>query len=136
MQIYRLSYKFIDKYVSLRDRVNIANNFKVDYFLSIHINSCNNSIVRGVEVWQYSNSKNVDEIYIYLCEDISNVLSIKNRWVKYSKNLYVLKHTYMKAVLLEVDFISNSFYGKALCNDYIIKNIALVIKENILKLFK
>ena len=43
-----------DKYVSLSDRVNIANSFRADYFLSIHVNSCGDNSVRGVEVWQYS----------------------------------------------------------------------------------
>ena len=47
--------RLCDEYVSLSDRVKIANDFKADYFLSIHINSATDSSVRGVEVWQYSN---------------------------------------------------------------------------------
>ena len=39
-----------DKYVSLGDRVEFANNFGADYFLSIHVNSASDSSVRGVEV--------------------------------------------------------------------------------------
>ncbi len=37
-----------DKYVSLGDRVEFANNFGADYFLSIHVNSASDSSVRGV----------------------------------------------------------------------------------------
>ena len=32
-----------DKYVSLGDRVEFANNFGADYFLSIHVNSASDN---------------------------------------------------------------------------------------------
>ena len=55
---YELEVKFTrlsNVYLSLSERAKIANDFKADYFLSIHINSATDSSVRGVEVWQYSN---------------------------------------------------------------------------------
>jgi len=128
--------RIIDKYVSLSDRVKLANSFKADYFLSIHVNSCGNDIVRGVEVWQYSNSDiKLNEFSKSLCNDISFIFNIRNRGVKYSKSLYVLKKTSMKAALLEVDFISNEFCEKDLKNEDNIKFVAMVIKNNLLKLF-
>ncbi|MCG4775179.1 N-acetylmuramoyl-L-alanine amidase, partial [Lawsonibacter sp. DFI.5.51] len=43
-----------DKFIPLRKRARIANEFGADYFLSIHINSASDKSVRGVEVWEYS----------------------------------------------------------------------------------
>ena len=87
-----------DKYVSLSDRVKIANNYKADYFLSIHINSASDKSVRGVEVWMYSdNDKKLNKFCSDLCEGICGVFKIRNRGVRYSKNFYVLKNTSMKS---------------------------------------
>lgn len=128
--------RLCDEYVSLSDRVKIANNFKADYFLSIHINSASDKSVRGVEVWQYSdNDKNLNEFCSDLCEGICGVFNIRNRGVKCSKDFYVLKNTSMKSALLEVDFISNEFCEKDLNNDNNIKAIANVIMDNVLKLY-
>ena len=125
-----------DKYVSLSDRVKIANNYKADYFLSIHINSANDKSVRGVEVWMYSdNDKKLNKFCSDLCEGICGIFNIRNRGLKYSKNFYVLKNTSMKSALLEVDFISNESCEKDLKSEENIKAISSVIKDNILKLY-
>lgn len=128
--------RIVDKYVSLSDRVKFANNCGADYFLSIHINSASDSSVRGIEVWQYSNNdKKLNDFSNSLCCDISEIFKIRNRGIKYSKDLYVLKNTFMKSALLEVDFISNKSCEKDLNNDDNIKDIAMAIKENLLKLY-
>lgn len=128
--------RIVDKYVSLSDRVKFANNCGADYFLSIHINYATDSSVRGVEIWQYNNDdKRLNEFSNDLCCDIAEIFKIRNRGIKYSKDLYVLRNTFMKSALLEVDFISNESCEKDLNNDDNIKDIAMVIKENILKLY-
>ena len=125
-----------DKYVSLSERVKIANDFKGDYFLSIHINSCGDKSVRGVEVWQYSDGdKNLNNFCKYLCDGISSIFKIRNRGVKISKNLYVLKNTSIKSALLEVDFISNEYCENDLNNDKNIKEVSKVIRDGILRLY-
>ena len=123
-----------DKYVSLEDRVKLANGYGAEYFVSIHVNSCSDSSVRGVEVWQYGSDKKLEEFSGGICEDISKILKIRNRGIKYSKSLYVLKNTLMKAVLIEADFISNVNCEKDLNKDSNIKVIAEVIKDNLLEL--
>ena len=123
-----------DRYVSLGDRAKLANEYGADYFVSIHVNSCSDSSVRCVEVWQYSSDKNLEQFSGGVCEDISKILKIRNRGIKYSKSLYILKNTLMKAVHIEVDFISNENCEKDLNKDSNIKVIAEVIKDNLLKL--
>lgn len=126
-----------DKFITLRERARIANEFGADYFLSIHINSASDKSVRGVEVWEYSMGiKKLDDFSNGLCEDISKLFNIRNRGIKLSKELSVLKHTKMPAALVEVDFISNIEGEKALKDSNNIKAIALAIRNNLIKLFE
>ncbi|WP_270647612.1 N-acetylmuramoyl-L-alanine amidase family protein [Paeniclostridium hominis] len=137
---YDLDFKFTrlsDRHISLNERAKIANDFKADYFLSIHINSSKNKSVRGVEVWQYSNENDkLNKFSSGVCEDISKVFNIKNRGVKLSKELSVLKNTKMPASLIEVDFISNIDAEKDLNVNDNIKAIALAIRNNLIKLLE
>ncbi len=126
-----------DTYISLKERVKISNDFKADFFLSIHINSSTEGSVRGTEIWQYSNKNDtLNKFSNNLCKDISNIFNIKNRGIKLSQDLFVLKNTTMPACLIEVDFISNVDAERDLNNNDNIKAIALAIRDNLLDLFK
>ena len=136
---YELEVKFTrlsNVYLSLSERAKIANDFKADYFLSIHINSATDSSVRGVEVWQYSNRNDkLNKFSNGLCEDVAKIFNVRNRGVKLSQKLSVLKNTDMPAALIEVDFISNINAEKDLNISSNIKEVASVIKSNLIDLF-
>ncbi|MGL5715731.1 MAG: N-acetylmuramoyl-L-alanine amidase [Paraclostridium sp.] len=136
---YELDLKFTrlsNVYLSLSERAKIANDFKADYFLSIHINSAKDNSVRGVEVWQYSNSnKKLNEFSKGMCEDISGIFKVRNRGVKLSQSFSVLKNTKMPACLVEIDFISNAAAEIDLNNSENIKRVARAIRDNIVVLF-
>lgn len=136
---YSLEVKFTrlsNIYLSLTERAKIANDFKADYFLSIHINSASDKTVRGVEVWQYSNkSEKLNKFSNGLCTDISKIFNIRNRGIKLSKELSVLRNTKMPAALIEVDFISNAQAEKDLKINANIRAVAIAIKNNLVKLF-
>mgnify|MGYP000107055066 CR=1 FL=1 len=137
---YKLEIKFTrlsNVYLSLSERAKIANDFKADYFLSIHINSASDKSVRGVEVWQYSNKNDrLNKFSNGLCTDISKIFNVRNRGVKLSQKLSVLKNTNMPAALIEVDFISNVNAEKDLNVSSNIKAVALAIRDNLLDLFE
>ena len=137
---YELEVKFTrlsDVYLSLSERAKIANDFKADYFLSIHINSATDKSVRGVEVWQYSNRNDkLNKFSKDLCEDVAKVFNVRNRGVKLSQKLSVLKNTNMPAALIEVDFISNVNAEKDLNISSNIKAVALAIRDNLIGLFE
>ena len=140
MKGYKLEIKFTrlsNVYLSLSERAKIANDFKADYFLSIHINSASDKSVRGVEVWQYSNKNDrLNKFSNGLCTDISKIFNVRNRGVKLSQKLSVLKNTNMPAALIEVDFISNVNAEKDLNVSSNIKAVALAIRDNLLDLFE
>ena len=137
---YKLEVKFTrlsNVYLSLSERAKIANDFKADYFLSIHINSATDKSVRGVEVWQYSNKNDkLNKFSNDLCENVAKIFNVRNRGVKLSQKLSVLKNTDMPAALIEVDFISNVNAEKDLKISSNIKSVALAIRDNLIDLFE
>ena len=70
-----------------------------------------------------------------LCEDVANIFNARNRGVKQSQKLSVLKNTNMPAALIEVDFISNVNAERDLNVSSNIKAVALVIRDNLIDLF-
>lgn len=135
---YDIKLKFtrlLDVYISLEERVKIANELNADYFISIHMNSSNDNSVRGVEVWQYDNlNESINKFSNNICLEISKELHIRNRGVKLDKKLYVLRNTSMPACLIELDFISNKDVENYMDKDENIKALADIIVKNILEL--
>lgn len=62
-------------YISLQDRPDIANNKKVDLFISLHINASNSPSVRGLETYYLDEAKTQDAAVVAARE---NAVSVKN----------------------------------------------------------
>lgn len=92
---------------SLKERVDMANNWPADYFISIHVNSNVNPNIEGTEVYVY---KAYTESY-YLAEHVLNgivdVVGTKDNGVRINPSLYVLRRTRMPAILVELAYLSN-----------------------------
>ena len=93
---------------SLSARVNDANSWGADIFLSLHNNAAENPRASGNEALVYGPSATVAEA---LGKDILSQLTLttglRNRGIVYRPGLYVLKETEMPAVLVELGFITN-----------------------------
>lgn len=94
-----------DEYVSLQDRVAISENFKPDIFVSIHVNSSTGTEASGIETHYYHQES------IFLAQTLHaslvSAIDTKNRGLFKSK-FYVINHTTVPAILMEIGFISNS----------------------------
>ena len=88
----------------LKQSVDIANDENLDIFISIHFNASANKLGNGVEVFTYNGAKHSEAVGI--CRNISD-LGFKNRGVKSGSELYVVKYTKAKAMLIEVCFCDN-----------------------------
>ncbi|MGJ8661389.1 MAG: N-acetylmuramoyl-L-alanine amidase [Bacteroidota bacterium] len=102
-----------DRFLSLDERVNLANNNSVDYFLSIHCNGNPKTAVHGTEshIHDFSARQSFS-----LAKAIENQFSSRagrtSRGVKNNDDrahsIQVLKFTKMTSVLVECGFLTNS----------------------------
>ena len=92
---------------SLTDIVNTANNSGADLFMSIHCNAFNGT-AKGTETCVYSSSSEGANFGQYVQKQIVNTFGTIDRGLKERPNLYVLNHTSMPAILVELAFIDNA----------------------------
>jgi N-acetylmuramoyl-L-alanine amidase len=98
-----------DYYTSLKQRVDLANDWGAHMFLSCHLNAASASYVRGVEIFRYRWSRQGDLIAKSILAGILGV-GLLPQWssgVKRNESWYVLKRTKMPAVLIEMGFMTN-----------------------------
>lgn len=93
---------------SLQARVNDANAWGADYFISLHTNASDNSAASGVEAFAYSRPSRAFSLGESIVENLSATTGLRDRGMKVRPGLYVLRRTAMPAVLVEMGFISNS----------------------------
>lgn len=90
---------------NLRNIVNKCNSHFVDLDASIHLNAGGGT---GTEVYVYSDSSKAKGYAQRIVNNISNSLGIRNRGVKTSANLYVLRKTKSPSLLIECCFVDNA----------------------------
>lgn len=95
----------------LKKIVEKCNAHTVDLDVSIHFNAGSadqkgNGKTTGTEVYSYDTSGIARDTARRVCECISG-LGFRNRGVKISKTLYVLKHTKAPAMLIECCFVDD-----------------------------
>lgn len=90
----------------LTGRVTIANNAKVDLFVSIHCNSATDPAANGIEVFCFRLGSDSERIARALQRRLVAITGLRDRGVK-TANFAVLRQTNMPAALIELPFISN-----------------------------
>ena len=85
----------------------LANSANCDFFISIHCNAAENKSARGTETFYYKGSAEGKKLAQAINDEIVKTLGTRNRGIKETTSLYVIKHTKAPAVLVECEFISN-----------------------------
>lgn len=102
---------------SLSARVNQANSWPADIFISLHNNAAENTNATGNEALVYGPGATVaNALASNILEQLSLTTGLRNRGIVYRPGLYVLKETKMPAVLVEMGFITNPIDADLLAN--------------------
>jgi len=119
----------------LQARCDVANKANADIFLSIHADAFTNREVKGTTAYYYTkgtkqSKRLADNVRTALIDAIGTV----DRGTQ-SCNFYVVKHTDMPAILVEISFISNPDEEKMMNSETGIKKIAQGIADGIADYF-
>ncbi len=102
---------------SLQERVNKANAFGADYFISIHCNANDNPAINGTESYVYASGTPAFYLGESIVAEIVRRVGTKNNGTRVNPSLYVLRKTNMPAVLVELAYITNYEDAMLLAND-------------------
>ena len=123
-----------DYFISLEGRTDLANKIDADLFVSIHANAINLSRpdVNGLETYYYKSGRRLAEIIHW---NILNTVNIKNRNIRRAR-FYVLRHSTMPAVLVEVGFLTGAEDASRLKNPSHRRQMAKAIARGIVQYIK
>lgn len=99
----------------LQARVDVGNNANSDIFVSIHCNAFVNPAANGTQTFYYGSSYQGQRLAQNIQEKMIEANGLRDRGIS-TCNFYVVKHSYMPAVLIETAFITN-YYEEALLSD-------------------
>ena len=93
---------------SINYRYMQANEFKADYFISLHCDASADKDAKGAHVCVYSKNSTAERLASAVIKKLIPLgLDGRSEKITERKNLGVLKHTNMPAILIEMGFITN-----------------------------
>lgn len=101
---------------SLQARVNEANAWGADVFVSLHANASDISSASGQEAFVYALGSRAETLARNILTQLNITTGLKNRGVFARTNLYVLRRTVMPATLVELGFITNRYDADLMAN--------------------
>lgn len=102
---------------SLAARVNDANSWGADYFISLHTNASDYPSATGSEAFVFRRPSEASVLAENILTRLNYQTGLPNRGVKVRTNLYVLRRTRMPAVLVELGFITNPYDATLMATD-------------------
>lgn len=102
---------------SLAARVNMANSWPADYFISIHSNASENTSYNGTEAYVYERNSQSYFLAEDIVAEIVRRVGTENNGVWINTSLYVLRNTDMPAVLVELGYVTNVDDAQKLAED-------------------
>lgn len=118
----------------LQARVDVGNNANSDIFVSIHCNAFVNPAANGTQIFYYGSSYQGQRLAQSIQEKMIEANGLRDRGIS-TCNFYVVKHSYMPAVLIETAFITNYDEEALLSDDEWQTTMAKAIAEGINEYF-
>jgi len=102
---------------SLRTRVDDANSWGANYFISLHTNASVLPSANGCEGYAFQRSSQGFILGEYVLINLSRITGFANRGMMIRPTLYVLRETRMPSVLIELGFITNAYEASLMANE-------------------
>lgn len=96
-----------DTATSLQARVQMANEWPANYFISIHCNSNPNPAVNGTEIYIYQYYTQAHWLAEQVMGGINDVVGTRDNGIYTNQSLYVLRYTNMPSILVELGYLTN-----------------------------
>ncbi|MCM1188579.1 MAG: N-acetylmuramoyl-L-alanine amidase [bacterium] len=122
-----------DTFLSLEDRVKLAEDNKADIYVSIHQNACEQqeASVKGIETWYCERNGDSRRLAQLIHKGALGKTKAQERELCESDNLYVIRETSMPSCLIETGFLSNAEERENLCDPDYREKLAAGIAEGI-----
>ncbi|WP_105619118.1 N-acetylmuramoyl-L-alanine amidase family protein [Vallitalea okinawensis] len=122
-----------DTYPTLQERCELANEVGADLFISVHNNAFFSSY-NGTETLYYDTGSGITKAFATIMQETTySQVGTDNRGLRYRDDLYVLKHTKMPAVIVEVAYMTSPIDGPRLKEESFIDNAAVGIYNGIIE---
>ncbi|WP_409303036.1 N-acetylmuramoyl-L-alanine amidase [Peribacillus sp. SCS-155] len=95
-----------DEYLTLSERVDVAEQYKPDAFISIHYNSSTSTSADGIDTFYYASNVNERELAECIQEELIKQTGLDDRGVQIG-NFHVIRENKYPAILVELGFLSN-----------------------------
>lgn len=112
---------------SLQRRVELANEWPADYFISIHTNANINPSISGTEVYVYAQNTVADNLAYDVLNGIVEVAKTRDNGVYVNPLFYVLRNTSMPAILVELAYLTNVDDANLLRNDLFLFSLGMYV---------
>lgn len=122
------------KRYDLNKRIEFAYESNGDILITVHVNSTKNAEYRGAEAFYHINSENGRVLALAIQQQLRTIPGMTKRIAKIS-NCYMLRHSKIPAVLVEIGCLSNQQERKLLKNPYYLDTIARKIAVGVVKYY-
>jgi len=126
--------KFASAKNELQARVDVSTRNRADAFVSIHHNANNNRSIGGIATYYYPKSGYDYKLGNAIQKKIAAASKMRNMGTQQA-NFYVIKRSYIPAVLLEVGFLSNPNEEQKIASTWFQKTIAKAIFDGLKEYF-
>ena len=126
--------KFASAKNELQARVDVSTRNRADAFVSIHHNANNNRSIGGIATYYYPKSGYDYKLGSAIQKKMAAASKMRNMGTQQA-NFYVIKRSYIPAVLLEVGFLSNPNEEQKIASTWFQKTIAKAIFDGLKEYF-
>ncbi|MCM1025090.1 MAG: N-acetylmuramoyl-L-alanine amidase [Roseburia sp.] len=122
-----------EKEISLKERVDLAEEKGADIFVSIHQNASEKAVssAKGIETWYCGRDRDCRRLAQLIHKGALGKTKARERELQESRELYVIRETSMPACLIETGFLTNAEERKQLCDADYQEKLAEGIAEGI-----